>query len=405
MQKVNTLIVGGGQAGIAMSRHLSEAGVAHVVLEKSRIAEAWRTSRWDSLVANGPAWHDRFPDKEFDDTPGDAFATKESCARYFEAYARERDLPIETGVEVRRVTRADGGFVVETSADRWEVENVVAATGPFQVPLVPPLIPADAPVRQMHSQEYRNPDLLDAGGVLVIGAGSSGSQIADELLRSGREVFLSIGPHDRPPRRYRGHDFCHWLGALGKWEIKTPPEGREHVTIAVSGANGGATVDFRQFAQRGMVLLGMAGKYADGTLAIQPDLAQSVHDGDMDHLGMLAEVDEYIDAHGLDLPTEPEAKVIGPDPASVSDPILELDFAGRGITTVIWATGYTQDFGWLQVDAFDPSGVPAHKRGVSKMPGVYFLGLPWLSKRGSSFIWGVYDDAAYLATHIAAHRS
>ncbi|MCE2518082.1 MAG: FAD-dependent oxidoreductase, partial [Alphaproteobacteria bacterium] len=235
-----------------------------------------------------------------------------------------------------------------------------------------------------------------------IGAGSSGSQIADELLRAGREVYLSVGPHDRPPRRYRGKDFVWWLGVLGKWQMKTPPAGREHVTIAVSGAYDGHTVDFRKFAERGMNLLGMTESYQNGVLTIAPDLAHNIREGDANHLSLLAEADDYVTANGLDLPEEPEAHVIRPEPPCMTTPTRELNLAQRGITTVIWATGYVQDFSWLKVDAFDDNGKPQHDRGVSREEGIYFLGLPWLSMRGSSFIWGVWEDARYLAEHIAA---
>lgn len=404
VQDVNTIIVGGGQAGLAMSVHLKRLGISHIAFERNRIAEAWRTSRWDSLVANGPAWHDRFPDKEFDDTEGDGFASKESCARYFEDYARENALPVETGVEVFRVAKdASGeGYVAETSNGSYIAQNIVVATGPFQIPVIPPLVPNDAPVSQIHSQAYFRPDQLDPGAVLVVGAGSSGSQIADELLRSGREVYLSVGPHDRPPRSYRGHDFCYWLGVLGKWEMKTPPLGREHVTIAVSGAYGGQTVDFRKLAGRGMNLLGMAGDYTEGRLSFAGDLAANIEEGDANYLELLAEADAYVADNGLDFPLEEDAKIIGQDIPAMTDPVRELDLAARGITTIIWATGYRQDFNWLEADVFGERGVPQHHRGVTDRPGIYFLGLPWLSMRGSSFIWGVYKDADYLAAHIAA---
>ena len=400
--KVNTVIVGGGQAGVAASGHLARAGVDHVVLEKSRIAEAWRTARWDSLVANGPAWHDRFPDKTFDDCGGDDFATKDGCARYFEDYVAEHELPVRTGVTVTRVAPGPaGGYLVDSSAGVFHADNVIAATGPFQDPVIPPVVPADAPVAQMHSQTYRNPDQLADGAVLVVGAGSSGSQIADELLRAGRKVFLSVGPHDRPPRRYRGKDFVFWLGVLGKWEMKTPPAGREHVTIAVSGAYGGKTVDFRKFAERGMNLVGMTKAYADGRISFEKDLAQNVNEGDENYLSLLAEADEWVEREGAGYPAEEDAKIIGPDPDCMTSPTLEIDLAGEGITTIIWATGYRQDFSWLEVDSFDAKGAPRHHQGVSAVEGIYFLGLPWLSMRGSSFIWGVYVDAERIAGHIA----
>jgi putative flavoprotein involved in K+ transport len=247
VEKVDTLVVGGGQAGVAMSEHLSKCGVPHLVLERGRIAERWRSQRWDSLVANGPAWHDRFPGMEFPLTGRDGFPSKEEVADYFVAYAKQINAPIRCGVEVKLVQRNVGrpGFRVETSDGVIEANSVVAATGPFQVPVIPPLVPADAGILQIHSSAYRNPAQLPKGAVLVVGAGSSGVQIADELQRAGRRVYLSVGAHDRPPRSYRGRDFCWWLGVLGKWDLETPGPGTEHVTIAVSGARGGETIDFR----------------------------------------------------------------------------------------------------------------------------------------------------------------
>lgn len=398
----NTVVVGAGQAGLAISRHLMHQGVDHIVLEKNDIAQAWRTGRWDSLVANGPAWHDRFPDKEFGDTDGDAFATKHSVTRYFEEYAAENALPIKTGVTVSKATQGDdGSYTLDTSGGLYSAQNIVAATGPFQVPVIPPVVPKDVPIHQIHSADYYTPDQLPDGAVMVIGAGSSGTQIADELHRSGREVYLSVGPHDRPPRSYRGHDFCYWLGVLGKWQMKTPPAGKEHVTIAVSGAHGGETVDFRRLADQGITLLGMTKDYANGALTFQPDLARNIAEGDENYLTLLQEADDYVAAEGLDFPAEEEAKVIGSDPDCVSNPILELDLKDANIGTILWATGYRQDFDWLDVDAFKENGTPDHYQGVSRCDGVYFLGLPWLSMRGSSFIWGVYEDAKRVAAHIA----
>ena len=391
---VDTLVVGGGQAGLAMSEHLSKCGIGHLVLERHRIAERWRTARWDSLVANGPAWHDRFPSMKFADVAPDDFATKESVAAYFETFAAKMNVPIRCGVEVLSVEKtADGsGFSVATSQGPLRARNVVAATGPFQQPLIPQVVPEQADPTQIHSTAYRNPAQLDPGAVLVVGAGSSGVQIAEELLTSGREVYLSVGPHDRPPRRYRGHDFVWWLGVLGKWQQQTPTAGAEHVTIAVSGANGGKTVDFRRFAANGMTLVGRTLGFRNGVLTFAPDLAANIARGDANYLSILDEADAYATREDIALPQDPQAREIGPDPDCVKNPIGELDLAQAGITTIIWATGFTQNFDWLKVDAFDAQGKPQH------------LGLPWLSMRGSAFIWGVWVDAAYLAGHIATSR-
>ncbi|MBD9583432.1 NAD(P)-binding domain-containing protein [Delftia sp. DLF01] len=411
IQTINTLVVGAGQAGIAASEHLSQLGVEHLVLERQRIAQAWRTGRWDSLVANGPAWHDRFPGLQFKGDR-DGFPGKDEVADYFEDYVRQIKAPVRTGVEVRRVTRNQGrpGFTVETSEGVIEARNVIAATGPFQVPVIPPIAPAapaapaDGSLLQIHSAHYHRPAQLPEGAVLVVGAGSSGVQIADELQRAGRKVFLSVGAHDRPPRAYRGRDFCWWLGVLGEWDAAIAKPGREHVTIAVSGARGGHTVDFRALGHQGITLVGLTESFADGRVRFRDDLAENIANGDANYLAMLDAADDYIRRNGLDLPEEPEARRRLPDPECVTHPLRELDLAAAGITSIIWATGYRVDFGWLQVDSFEPGGKPRHHRGVGHEPGIYFLGLPWLSRRGSSFIWGVWHDAKFVADHIAKQR-
>ncbi|MEM6488751.1 MAG: NAD(P)/FAD-dependent oxidoreductase [Pseudomonadota bacterium] len=411
VERVDTLVVGGGQAGLAMSAHLSRQGIAHLVLERARVAERWRSARWDSLVANGPAWHDRFPDMAYPACGPEGFPGKEAVADYFEAYARKIAAPIRCGVAVERVRRLDGrsGFIVETSEGAMEAERIVVATGPFQRPMIPPLLPADAGVAQLHSRDYRNPDALAEGAVLVVGAGSSGAQIAEELCRAGRRVFLSVGPHHRPPRRYRGRDYVWWLGVLGKWDAVAPTADTAHIAISVTGARGGRTVDFRRYAAEGVTLLGMASGYRDGAMQFAPDLAQHLAEGDANYRSVLAEADAWIAQNGGvlpgDFPEEPEAHEIPPDPPCVVAPILSLDLAEAGIATVLWATGYARDDSWLQVDAFDTAGRPDHVRGVSRAQGVYFLGLPWLSRRGSAFIWGVWHDAGYLADQIAIQRS
>ncbi|RUZ81358.1 FAD-dependent oxidoreductase [Mesorhizobium sp. M7A.F.Ca.US.006.01.1.1] len=406
VETVDTLVVGGGQAGLAMSEHLSKCGVPHLVLERDRIAERWRTERWDSLVANGPAWHDRFPGMEFPNAGPDAFIGKEKVADYFVAYADMIAAPIRCGVEVRNVQRLVGrpGFRVETSDGQIEARSVVAATGAFQHPVIPAVVPWDAGPMQIHSSAYRNPGQLPEGAVLVVGSGSSGVQIADELQRAGRRVYLSVGPHDRPPRAYRERDFCWWLGVLGKWDAQAPAPGTEHVTIAVSGARGGQTIDFRRLAARGMTLVGRTESYRHGVMTFAPDLAKNIACGDANYMSVLDEADAYVARNGLDLPPEPEARKIGPDPQCMTDPILALNLSEAGIGSIIWATGFTVDYNWLKVDVFDEKGKPKHQRGVSTEPGIYFLGLPWQSRRGSSFIWGVWHDAQHVADHISTQR-
>ena len=402
IEKIETLIVGGGQAGIAMSEHLSNYKIPHLVLERNRIVERWRSERWDSLVANGPAWHDRFPNMEFTDFDPNGFPSKEQVVDYFVAYAEMIKAPIRCGVEVKEVRRNVGrpGFRIETSDGIFEANNVVAATGPFQCPLIPDFKFESNRITQIHSSQYHNSDQLPDGGVLVIGAGSSGSQIADELLRAGKSVHLSVGPHDLPPRSYRGRDFVWWLGVLGKWEAVTKDPGTEHITIAVSGAHGGQTVDFRGLAERGIILLGRTHSVKKNVMRFEPDLAKNIANGNSYTLSLLDQADEYVIRNGLDFPLEPEAREVLPDPQCVKNPILEIDLKEAGINSIVWATGFDVDFSWLKVDALDENGKPKHERGISTESGIYFLGLPWQSRRGSSFIWGVWQDAKFLADQI-----
>ncbi|UDJ84646.1 flavin-containing monooxygenase [Kosakonia oryzae] len=407
VEKINTVIVGAGQAGIAMSEHLALMGVPHVVLERSRIAERWRSERWDSLVANGPAWHDRFPSLKFDNISQEAFPPKERMAQYFEDYARMINAPVRTGVEVHQVVRLAGrsGFKVVTSAGEFEAANVVAATGPFQKPSFPQIVPQSAGVQQIHSSVYKNPQQLPAGGVLVVGAGASGTQIAEELRKAGRDVYLSVGEHYRPPRAYRDRDYCWWLGALGLWdEVKIKPK-KEHVAFAVSGYEGGKTVDFRRLAHMGITLVGITQSWDNGVLSFADGLAENIAAGDNAYFDVLRDADAYIERNGLDLPPEPQAWELLPDPQCLLNPLAQLDIAAAGITTIIWATGFKFDFSWLQVDAFDEKGLPFHKRGISAERGIYFLGLPNLVNRASSFIYGVWHDAKYIADHIVLQNA
>jgi len=405
-EKVNTIVVGAGQAGIAMSEHLGKNGISHIVFEREQIADRWRHGRWDSLVANGPAWHDRFPGMEFEDFDPDAFVPKDAVADYLIAYAEKINAPIRSGVEVTKVLRNEGkpGFLVSTSAGEFEADNVIAATGAFQNPLIPPIVPENSGIRQIHSINYRNPDQLPEGAVIVVGAGSSGVQIAEELQRSGRSVYLSVGPHDRPPRRYRGRDNVWWLGVLGLWDAAAMEPGKERFTICVSGANGGHTVDFRKLAAQGITLVGMTANCKDGILSFEADLAENIKTGDAGYLAMLDAADQYVIRNGLDLPEEPEARLFDPDPECVSNPVRALNLAEADVNSIVWATGFSQDFSWLKLDAFDTDGRPKHQRGVSIEPGVFFLGLPWQSRRASSFIWGVWHDAKQIAEHIASQN-
>lgn len=404
MQTTDTLVIGGGQAGIAMSEHLSKQGIDHIVLEKNRIAEAWRTRRWDSLVANGPCWHDRFPSLTFEDNQED-FVHHDKVADYFEKYAKHINAPIQTGVAVTKVTPLKGrqGYHVMTSKGEIEAKRIVVATGAFQIPSIPPIIPSTVAVQQIHSDSYKNPQQLPEGAVLVVGSGSSGVQIAKELNDAGKKVYLSVGAHEPPPRRYRGRDNVWWLGVLGGWDKEKPNDGPIK-GFAVSGMNGGETVDFRKLAHDGIHLVGLTKSFSDNTLVFNDDLFDNINEAEQNYLALLDVADKYIEDNGMDLPEDPEARTLLELPECISHPLLSLDFTKHNITTVIWATGFKYDYSWLEVDVLDDLGRPLHNRGVTSQTGVYFVGLPFLSGQGSSFIWGVWHDAGRIAEHIAIKK-
>lgn len=402
---IDTLVVGGGQAGIAMSEHLTNLGIDHVVLEKNRIAEAWRTRRWDSLVANGPCWHDRFPNKLFNNDQ-EEFVPHQAIADYMEDYAKSFHAPIHTNVSVTSISPAKGqlGFAVETTEGNYLAQHVVLATGPFQKAIIPTIAPQDDSLVQLHSDSYKNPAQLPEGNVLVIGGGASGVQIADELNQAGKKVYLSVGDHERPPRKYRNRDNVWWLGVLGGWDASKAPGPLKG--LAVSGTrNGHFNIDFRKLAKEGITLLGRSDSFKDGKVYLRDDLVRTIKDGEQKYLDFLDAADKFIADNGLDLPEEPHAREFLPEPECMLHPLRELDLKAAGITSIIWATGFGYDYSWVHVDAFDDKGFPVHKDGVSKAHGIYFLGLPYLTGRGSSFIWGVWHDAKRIADHINVQRS
>lgn len=407
VEKTDTLVIGAGQSGIAMSEHLGALDIPHIVLERKRIAENWTSMRWDSLVANGPAWHDRFPNLEFEDVHPDTFPHKDRVAKYFNDYAQKIDAPVRTGVDVTMVKHNERrpGYTVTTSSGIFEARRVVVATGPFQIPSYPQIVPSRVELHQLHSSLYRNPAQLADGAVLVVGCGASGSQISEELRAAGKTVYLSVGEHYRPPRDYRGRDYCWWLGTLGLWDEVKPKPRKKHVAFAVSGYGGGKTVDFRRMARSGITLVGSTKSYLDGVLHFESDLADNIAAGDESYYDVLSEADAYVERKGMDLPPEPVAWERLEDPECLDHPVLSLDLAEAGVSTIIWATGFRSDYSWLKVDAFGEDGTPLHKRGVSAENGVYFIGLPNLSNRASSFIYGCWHDAKHIAGHIEIQRN
>jgi putative flavoprotein involved in K+ transport len=404
IERIETLVIGGGQAGLTMSHRLKQRGLNHLVLERARIAERWRSERWDGLKFQFPNWSVRLPDFSFPHTEPEAFATSGDIVKFIDAFTDFVVPPIRCGVEVTRLRHREdaAGFVAETSDGEIEAKNVVIATGPYQRALMPDML-RDENIFQVHANSYKNPEMLPPGAVLVVGAGASGAQIAEELHRAGRGVFLSVGQHTRMPRRYRGQDLTWWFGAKGLFEM-TPEQRTTRVNPAITGAYGGHTIDFRRFAADGITLLGRIEAARAGVLDIGHGLAESLANGDIYYTTFLDMMDAYVTQCGLNRPGDPAARAALVDPPCVTTPIRRLDLASEGIHAVIWATGYGVDFGWIDIPVLDARGEPIHRNGITGVPGLYFLGLQWLSKMHSAFLSGVGDDAAVLADHIAGRN-
>lgn len=399
-ERFETIIVGAGQAGLAISYYLTQRKRDHVLLERRSIGEAWRSEKWDSFTLVSPNWTLQLPGFAYAGDDPDGFLTRDAVVQYLEDYARLFNPPVRTGIEV---TCLEGGFRVHTNQGMFEAANVVIATGPFQKPNIPAFSTKIAPhIHQLHSSQYRNPQALPEGAVLVVGSGQSGCQIAEELYQQGRKVYLSTGSAIRLPRRYRGKDIFWWAKELGIFDktvdkLESPDE-RFAANPQLTGRDGGRSLNLHQFALDGVTLLGRL-QDANGTqLSFAADLMDNLAAADKATAQLKQGVDSYIQATGMQLPPaehEPELRA-GYD----SEVITDLDLDSRGITTVLWATGYTRDFRWIQFPVFDDSGFPIHQRGVTAQPGLYFVGLPWLYKQKSSLFLGLADDAAYIVEHI-----
>ena len=403
-ERHETVIVGGGQAGLAMSHHLSRLGRPHVILERGRVAERWRSERWDSLTFQFPNWSIRLPGQAYDGGDPDGFATCAEVIAFIERYRQAIRAPVRIGVEVTALSRSATGDALrlETTDGPIEADHVVIATGPYQEPIVPAIsrtLPSG--VLQVHSSGYRNPGRLPAGAVLVVGSGASGCQIVEDLIAAGRRVYLSVGRHRRFPRRYRGRDMFWWLERLGALDqtLEERPEARERPNPLVTGVGGGHEIDLRRYRDDGVVLLGHVAGATGSRLGLADDVESSLAAGDESVALFTRSVDAYIERSGIAAPSEPTSAL--PTPTGAPS-IRELDLEGAGITTVVWATGFRRDFGWVGLPVLDDRGEPVHRRGVTRCPGVYFLGLPWLYTLRSSVLCGVGDDAAHLAEHIAS---
>lgn len=406
MERIETIIVGGGQAGLATSYWLKQHGREHIVLEKAaKPGYAWR-QRWDSFTLVTPNWMFRLPGAEYaGDAPG-GFMPRDAIVATFEDYAASNALPVLYGVDVTSVEPLAGwpGYLVRTQATEFEAQNVVVATGLFQRAKIPAFA-AGLPshVEQLPSEGYRNPAGLPPGAVLVVGSGQSGCQIAEELSKSGRRVFLSVGTCGRAPRRYRGKDIFDWLELI-RFLDRTPemlpsPKARFAPNPHVSGAGGGHDLNLHQFARDGIRLLGHLRGATDQRITLAPDLHDSLAKADQFETQLLGMIDGAIARSGIDAPHE-ERPVLryGYDQQQIS----ELELEAAGISSLIWAAGYSFDFGLVKLPVTDDDGFPLQQRGVTEYPGLYFVGMPYLHTQKSGLLVGVGEDAAHIAGHIAA---
>lgn len=397
METTETIIVGGGQAGLAVSYHLKKLGREHMVFEAAeKPAHSWRDDRWDSFTFVTPNWTIQLPGAEYDGDDPDGYLPKEKIVDYFERYIEKYDLPVRFKTSVLEVVPMDGGgYQVRTEAGMVQARNVVIATGSFQKPKIPAFasnLPID--ILQLHSGFYRSPSQLTDGAVLVVGAGQSGLQIAEELYQSGRKVYLSAGFAPRAPRRYRGRDVFAWLVDAGFFE-QTPdqlpsPKARFGANPQLSGKNGGHSLNLHQFARDGVTLLGHIAGAQDGRVTFKPDLKETLSRIDKAEKDICAMIDKYIAARGIDAPLETLPAL--QDGYSAQE-ISELDLNSAKINTIIWAIGYTFDYSFVKLPVTDEDGFPITQRGVTQYRGLYFVGMNWLSKRKSALLLGVKDDA------------
>jgi putative flavoprotein involved in K+ transport len=402
---VNTAVVGGGQAGLAVSHYLRRLSVHHVVLEQAdRSGEAWRNHRWDSFTLNTPRWQSRLPGVRHGQDDPDGFMPKNEVVAHFEALAR--NLPVRYRARVAAIERDSnsGNYVVEIDGgERMVARNVVVATGLYQTPKIPALSRAFPPgIKQLHSDSYRNPEQLLPGAVLVVGSAQSGAQIAEELYESGRKVFLAVGRAGRTPRRYRGKDANWWFARLGHYdrtvdELPSPRAkfgGKPHI----SGTKGGHTINLHQFARDGVVLLGRLRDVKDGIVQLAGDLHDNLAAADRAETEFVKAVDGHVAATGMKVPEE-TLPALGD---GFTQPILTaLDLKANEISNVIWATGYSFDFSMVKLPLVDGDGFPIQTRGVTAYPGLFFVGLPWLHTAKSGLIYGVGKDASFVADRIA----
>jgi putative flavoprotein involved in K+ transport len=399
------IIVGGGQAGLSMSYCLKGRGIDHVVFEKHRLGEAWRSKRWDTFCLVTPNWQCQLPGFHYSGDDPHGFMGKEEIVRYLEDYARLFEPPLREGIVVSRLRADDSGaFAISTDTGDYLADQVVVATGGYQVEMIPRLaerLPPD--ITQLHSADYKNPDSLPAGDVLVIGSGQSGCQIAEDLHLAGRDVHLCVGGAPRTARRYRGKDVVDWLHQMGYYNMPVHEHPlkervRAKANHYVTGRHGGRDIDLRKFALEGMKLHGRLRDVRGTILRFADDLKENLDQADTVAESIKATIDKYIEANQISASKEERYRPVW----EPSTPCLEIDYVRANIRTIIWSVGFRTDYSWIEIPIFDGKGYPCHRRGVTSVPGIYFLGLPWQYTWGSGRFSGVAQDARFLADCIEA---
>lgn len=402
------IVIGGGQAGLSISYLLKERGIGHVVFEKNRIGESWRTKRWDTFCLVTPNWQCQLPGYAYAGPDPNGFMLKDQIVDYIEDYAKSFQPPVLEGVNVSRLRRVEEGSGFELTTDHgvYTADQVVVATGGYQDATIPRMaerFPSD--LFQIHSSDYKNPAGLPPGEVLVVGSGQSGCQIAEDLHLAGRKVHLAVGGAPRTARRYRGKDVVDWLADMGYYDRpidKHPQKDRVRAKANhyVTGRDGGRDIDLRKFANEGMKLYGRLQGVKGYVLQFADDLKQNLDQADAVSESIKNTIDQYIAANGIEAPTEARYTPVW----QPGEPVLARDYVVEGITSIIWSMGFHSDYRWIELPIFDGKGYPGHVRGVTTVPGIYFLGLPWQYTWGSGRFSGVAQDARYLAERIESRR-
>jgi len=404
-RRVSVVIIGGGQSGLAISHCLGAYGIDHVVLERGEIANAWRRERWDSLRLLTPNWQCRLPGYHYRGNDPDGFMSANEVAGFIDGYARASGAPVAIGAEVKRVYPGNDGYRVQTGRGSWQCRALVIASGAFNRPSVPAMS-ASLPgsIDSLTPHQYRNTGQLAAGGVLVVGAAATGLQIADEIQRSGRPVMLAVGEHVRMPRTYRGRDILEWMHLIGLldecyWQADDLPRARRLPSAQLVGSQPARTLDLNVLTRRGVELVGRVAGLQGTTLQFSGSLANVTRLADLKQQRLLQSIDEWAAASDYTAPPPDR-----PDPTCLAvDPRLGLDLRSGEIRTVIWCTGFRPDYSWLELPVLDRKGGLRHEGGVCELPGLYAMGLPFMRRRKSSFLFGAEDDARDISRHVAAY--